>query len=138
MGLFFFNFYYLHRDLIVFGDCSGAGLCINTAFRCVRMDDIYICRKIDDIVWNESSHVWNETFALLVCEPCCTSALVPVIMKWVSSKADEYSKIHSKVLDIKNKMNDGDTLSKLLFHYHHLACRYKIAYDCCKIMEYSI
>jgi hypothetical protein len=97
-----------------------------------------ICRKIDDIVWNKSSHVWNETFALLVCESCCNDALLNVIMKWILSKADEYRNIYHKVLDIKNKLDDGDTLSNLLVHYHVLAGRYKIAYDCCRTMEYSI
>ena len=102
--------------------------------------DIYILRTIDDIVWNESSDVWNETFALLVRESCCTCPLATVIMKLVSSKADEYSNMYHKVSDIKNKLDDGDTLSKLLIHYQHLACRYKIAYDCCRAMgyEYSI
>ena len=117
----------------MFGGSVGVGSCINTTIHRILMD---ICGKIDDIVWSDSLDVWGETFATIVCKSISDVVLVNVVMKWILSKNAEYSKLFSKVLDISNGLDDKEALSKLLIHYQRLASRYKIAYDCCKVMEY--
>ena len=95
-----------------------------------------VCRRIEDIVWSESEHVWKETFSLLKSNKITYNALVNVVMKWIIRMIAEYEIKHTKISDILDKMTQfHEGVHRLKIHHARIISRFKSAYSCCTLVD---
>jgi hypothetical protein len=98
-----------------------------------------ICKKIEDIIWGESTRVWDDTFTILVINDLSVGVIVNVVMKWALHGISEFQAKYSKALKILTEarvFHEG--VEKLVDHYKHIMLRYKTVYECCRAMEFSL
>lgn len=112
--------------------------------RLPQMRGVSICKRIDDIIWDETEQVWGEIFSLLLAiQPSAVIEMKEVVMPWVHCRIKEYESKYNKVLKIREDVifhfSDGviDGVDRLQSHYHRIAMRYRSAYSVCETIEYT-